>query len=308
MYSGNKKVFFIGGSSYSGSTMLDMMIANTPEGFSMGEVYAMFRPYRPNHFVINPKCSCGDPNCDIWAQVRKAGEKRLYETIFQLMPNIDFVVDSSKDPWWISEQSDYLKSQGVKVFHLLIWKEPAAFAYSMLKRKRRHWKSFWKNYYKLYFSLIKDYFAIPYSELVQYPDIVLHDICNKAGLAFHKGREKYWMKKHHTLFGNDSAKVHLYDKKNKIVQRYNDTQVDQGLQSNYRSIYYDTNYLKLLPDEILRDIENDLELNKIISALQNKGYPPKELCWPPTKIELRRRLHAVKAFIGKILGRYWQLF
>ena len=57
-----KKVIFIGGTSYSGSTFFDMILANDPKGFSCGEVNALFNPYRPHH--TDPLCGCGDINCD----------------------------------------------------------------------------------------------------------------------------------------------------------------------------------------------------------------------------------------------------
>lgn len=52
-----KTAIFIGGSSYSGSTLLDMMLASGEDGFSAGEVSALFYPYRPHH--INPECVNG---------------------------------------------------------------------------------------------------------------------------------------------------------------------------------------------------------------------------------------------------------
>ena len=64
-----KKVIFVGGTSFSGSTFLDMMLANGEEGFSAGEVYALFYPYRPGH--INPQCCCGDPSCTIWKDIKR---------------------------------------------------------------------------------------------------------------------------------------------------------------------------------------------------------------------------------------------
>lgn len=58
----SKKVIFIGGTSYSDSTFLDMILANDPSGFSCGEVLALFHPTRSYH--IDPLCGCGDRDCD----------------------------------------------------------------------------------------------------------------------------------------------------------------------------------------------------------------------------------------------------
>lgn len=283
--------------------MLDMMLSNSPEGFSAGEVYALFRPYRPINFELKPKCGCGNPDCDFWFKIRKAGEKHLYKAIFRQMPEVSFIVDSSKEPWWIKQQSEYLKSQGIDVFHILIWKEPAAFAYSMHKRVRKHWKKFWKNYHRLYFSFIKNYIVISYSDLVKSPEILLSDLCRKTGLVFHSGKEKYWNKKHHTLFGNKSAKIHLYGKNEESIEQDNFER-----QESHQTIYHNTGYLDLLPDEIKHDIKNDPDLKKIVSVLKDESSPSLDICFSSSQLELRKISWAIKLVIGRVLGRYWQLF
>jgi hypothetical protein len=304
MFPKNKKVIFIGGSSFSGSTMLDMMMANSPEGFSVGEAYVLFHPFRPHHF--KPDCGCQNPDCNFWRQVRKAGEKHFYETIFTLLDDISFIVDSSKELWWIKKQSEYLKAQGVEVFHLLIWREPAAFAYSNLKRNRKQWKKFWKNYYSLYFTLIKDYSVIAYSDLVQFPDRILYDLCRKTGLVFQQGKKKYWEKEHHTLFGNASAKVHLQEENNKAVK--NDGLGNQKDQHQHQSIYYDTSYLKHLPAATIDDIENDDDLKKIVSILKREEGLSKVIGYSTAQLFMIKLGWTIKAFAGKIFGRYREFF
>ncbi len=307
MLNKNKKVFFIGGSSYSGTTMLDMMIGNCDEGFSIGEVYALYRPYRPENFAVKPECGCGDPNCNFWAQVRKAGEDHLYEELFTLFNDISFIVDSSKEPWWIKKQSERLQAQGIDVVNVLLWKNPADFAYSMLKRKRKHWKKFWKNYYRLYFSLIQKYFIISYEDLVQFPDKVLHSLCDKAGITFHIDQKKYWNKKHHTLFGNYSAKRHLYNEKNKTIEQEKFL-INQTGQHKHRSIYHDTSYLKFLPAAVKREIKNDVKLQKIVYTLKTGNRPSDDILFSPAELILHKMGWAVKAFVGKTFGRYRRLF
>jgi hypothetical protein len=56
-----RKLINICGTSYSGSTMLDLIIGNDDKGFSLGEIYAWFRPYRTHH--LNIKCSCDGIDC-----------------------------------------------------------------------------------------------------------------------------------------------------------------------------------------------------------------------------------------------------
>ena len=47
-----KKVIFIGGSSYSGSTFLDMMLSSGDNGFTAGEVSALFLLILPYQFRV----------------------------------------------------------------------------------------------------------------------------------------------------------------------------------------------------------------------------------------------------------------
>ena len=305
----NKKVIFIGGSSYSGSTMLDMMMANSSECFSVGEVHALFRPYRPHHF--NPSCGCGNPGCDFWEKVHQAGENNLYKTIFTFLPEVTFIVDSSKDPWWIKKQTAILKKQGMNVCNLLIYKEPAAFAHSMLKRNRNGWKKAWKNYYRLYFSIVDNYISVAYSQLAQHSSTEIRRLCQICGLEFHNDKEKFWKKQHHTLFGNDSAKIHLYSGKSESYKKCNDKISTQETSSKlHQSIYYDDVHKAALPADVLSEIKNDQQIGRIESLLNNINDTKNSssISYSPLQLFIKKKRHAVKALLGRLLGRYWRLF
>lgn len=207
MIKGDKKtVIFVGGTAYSGSTLFDMMLANDPQGFSCGEVYALFRPFRPHH--IHPPCGCGYPECCLWDDLRSKGENRLYKSIFEHFPNVRFIVDSSKQQAWITKQSRVLEKDGIDVKHVLIWKTPAEIAQSFKKRKReKHWIRSWCNYHRLYFNLVANFRALPYSSLVT-DSSALESVCRYTGIEYFRDKKEYWNKTHHTLFGNTSAKIH----------------------------------------------------------------------------------------------------
>lgn len=239
-----KKVIFVGGTSYSGSTFLDMILANSPHGFSCGEVHALFWPYRRHH--IDYKCGCGDPHCEVWETVRKAGATNLYQRIFEMFPDIDFIVDSSKDPLWIADRTEGLAGSGIQVKNILIWKSPEEFYFSRLKRNRkRDWKRAWINYHKLYFRIVDQWIAIRYKNFATSPD-VLERLCKELEIPFFEGKQNYWEKKHHTLFGNTSARIHLYDSQSELFKNCKAeinssiSQLDSnnGQHNVYRVIYY----------------------------------------------------------------------
>ncbi|GAW94025.1 sulfotransferase [Calderihabitans maritimus] len=61
------KVIFLGGSSRSGSTLLDRMLGQVDGFFSLGEVYHIWQ----RGFAENQLCGCGKPfrSCEFWSSV-----------------------------------------------------------------------------------------------------------------------------------------------------------------------------------------------------------------------------------------------
>lgn len=69
----SKTLINILGAGRSGTTMLDLMLGNDNNSFSLGEVHAWFRPFRKHHFEID--CNCGNKNCNYWTEVKNLKEK-----------------------------------------------------------------------------------------------------------------------------------------------------------------------------------------------------------------------------------------
>jgi len=294
-----KEVIFVGGTSYSGSTFLDMILANDPKGFSCGEVYALFHPFRPHH--IHPICGCGDENCRIWSHILKNGEKHLYNTIFDMFPHIEFIVDSSKNPFWIKQQTKNIEGKGIRITNLLIYKTPIELASSFYKRNRlEYWGKSFVNYHKLYFTLINNWISLGYNKLVK--DIsTLRELCNYLGIKYFKGKEKYWTKKHHTLFGNTSAKIHLYSEneisfRKGLEELSNKTVSDKHtVLNNYRKIYYTINSKieafvnkNINRDKNIKLILDCLIKNDITAKKREKTLCPDELRYSEPSILLRK--------------------
>ncbi len=274
-----KKVIFIAGTSYSGSTLLDMILANDPNGFSCGEVQALFYPWRPHH--KNPKCGCGDQNCHVWEKVAKSGEEKLYDTIFTLFPRVNFIVVSSKDPFWISRQLQRLINSDIETKNVLIWKTPLELAHSFNKRGRlKDWERSWVNYHRVYFSLFHEFRPIRYSHLINDKDILL-ELCGYLEIPYFPDKTKYWLKKHHTLFGNISAKIHLYPKrsdsfhntKNELMHVFSKN-LSLRLDT-HRTIYYEHIENNVLADFVHSKLKSNEYFGKILEVLSN--YNQKDL-------------------------------
>ena len=264
-----KKVIFIGGTAYSGSTFTDMIIANDPGGFSCGEVKGLFYPFKNHHFKA--KCGCGDAECDIWQKVLHEGVENLFASLFSMFPDIRYIVDSSKDPLWIKTQSEYLKRQGIQAKHVLIWKFPLEYASSFKKRGLHGWERSWINYHRTYFAVINDTVAVKYNAFAKDKDgETLKKLCEYLEIPYHDGKAEYWHKKHHTLFGNSSAKFHLYGKESQHYQRLlAQLKREQKEGSTHQSIYYKEVIDQALVAETQHAMANHPAMGRIVDWLEN---------------------------------------
>lgn len=254
-----KKVIFIGGTAFSGSTMLCLALANDEQGFAVGEVRHLFCPQTRYHKNYEEKCGCEDKKCRVWHQVKSAGIQNLYSKIFEMFPNVSFIVDSSKDPFWIEQQSKILEKQGIEVKHLLVWKSPLEFAYSCLKRNQNEsqWSKSWVSYHRLYHSLVGNWRSVSYSQYVA-NDELLEKVCNSMDIPYYEDKALYWQKQHHVLGGNPSARIHLYDKQSTAYRTY-ETRLPKEdkarLERDYKNIR-------------AKDIENE-EVRKLVTGIIN---------------------------------------
>ena len=274
-----RQVIFIAGTAYSGSSMLDMMLGSSDSSFSVGEVRALFYPNKKYH--INPPCGCGDSDCNIWETLNKSGWKSLYTELFRMFKNIETIIDSSKNCFWIAKQQKRLNKLGIKSGVLLIWKNPEEYALSRLKRGQlKNWEYAWLNYHKLLFSLTVNtrIRSISYRDLALNPEEKLKQVCMAFNLKFNPNMLTFWEKKHHILFGNTSAKYHMYDKdNNQFIKSVNnlsmkEMQLDNEksmLNLRHRSIYYKDELKKKLPDKILAPIAKNNSFIKTIDLLKS---------------------------------------
>jgi hypothetical protein len=236
-------VTFIGGTAYSGSTLLDMILANDPTGFSCGEVGALVYPFRRHH--RSPACGCGDPDCTIWRDPR-AATTDVHRYLFDRFPELRFLVDSSKSVEWIAQQQWRLQAHGIGSSNVLIWKTPQEYYQSRKKRsEERGWLTSWLNYHKSYMAVFRSFTSIRYSDLVSSP-ASLEVLCRHLGISFWEGKIQYWNKEQHTLFGNSSAKIHLYPRDSSTHDEMHDelsrlaAQPSQPPGETFRSIYQET--------------------------------------------------------------------
>lgn len=309
-----KKVIFIGSNSYSGSTFFSMVLSNAPNGFCCGEVINFLNPTRPFH--PNYICSCGDKNCKIWSQIKRKNQNNFYETIFNMLPNVDYIVDSSKDPFWICSQIDNLSRKGIETKNILMWKTPLEIAHSYKKRNKLSlWHKSWIAYHRLYYSTINDWRCVKYSQYIR-DDTVLKKVCNYLGIPFFRGKDRYWEKDQHIIGGNHSARIHLYDNNSinylnsisKIpAQEKNTLANEDKTKKTHRTIYNEKINDESLNKNIEYYINNSKYITKILEMLNsfdvtNESVNPS--VWPLLQIpkpllELRKIKRALQFQIGR---------
>jgi len=86
---------------------------------------------------------------------------------------------------------------------------------------------------------------------------------------------KYWQKKHHTLFGSTSSRIHLHESESSeykrlcsyIQENNNRENLSSSHVKNYRCIKYTSIDLTILPNNITEKINNNKSVKKIVAEL-----------------------------------------
>ncbi len=255
----NKKIIFIGSASRSGSTLLDMILGNDPNGFSLGEVYAHHLPWRDNHF--NSICTCGDNECDIRKSLNTLRPSTLYSSIFESMKK-SFIVDSSKVIFWILRGNRLAKKKGFDAINILIYKDPLSLAFSHFKRGEPIKISHYYDYYSQFFETEMPFISVNYNEFVNESPNSLKTICEYCDIPFFPKKINFWEAEQHHYFGSSSVRR---------TKRENNPKLR-------KSDVYPNEFIKLIP-ELEATFTANINLQKVLSKLKEhdvlNGYSKK---------------------------------
>lgn len=189
------------GAPRSGSTMLDLMLGNDETAFSCGEAYALFRPFRTHHFSLN--CPCKRDPCEIWEQLQSIPESELHIEIIRRC-GVSIVVDSAKDLNWFIDSVEWARKNNLVIRNVAIWKDPIHLAYSFWKRtgSTRNLRAHCLTYYRRLLNLRLPFVTVNCEELTAEPQEKLRQVCQAVGIRYFEGKERFWEKEHHFLFGS----------------------------------------------------------------------------------------------------------
>ena len=181
------------GTSYSGTTMLDLMLGNGPEAFSCGKVHALFRPFRTSHRGLERALHDRSDPASPWSRIGPVDEERFHARATEAL-DVDFVVDSSKDLAWIVDAHRWAARARMPVANVVIWKLPYELAHSYHKRdlgfeqSRRHFLS----YYERLLSTGIPFASVRWQDLASEPEATLRALCTLLGIPWRDGRERFW--------------------------------------------------------------------------------------------------------------------
>jgi hypothetical protein len=193
------------GASFSGTTMLDLMLGNAPDAASCGEVGAWFRPRR--HDRIELSCPCGADPCPRWESFAGVPEDQFHRQAMDRW-GVHYLSDSTKRLSWVLDANRWAAEAGLRVVNLLIWKDPVTHAYSHWKRgtpipeaQRR-----FVRYHERLLGLKIPFAAVHYDDFTRSPAAHLAEVCRVADVPYFAGKEEFWARRHHNLFGNEGTR------------------------------------------------------------------------------------------------------
>lgn len=201
-------VVWICSPSFSGSTMLDLMLGHGPEAFSCGEVGFWYRPVQREHLRLH--CSCQESACGVWQQLLTSPEKQIHRRVTQTL-SVRYVIDSTKRLSWVLDGNRWATLNGLLTRNVVIWKSPQLNAYSWWKRGKPIAAAL-DRYIRYYRRLAETGLpckSISYEALVEEPESTLKALCEHLGMEYFSGKEHFWKQAAHLAFGNSGTRETL---------------------------------------------------------------------------------------------------
>lgn len=210
------KVIYIVSTGRSGSTLVDVILGNSPVGHSLGEIYAIYRPFKKNH--LDASCRCQNTQCKYETIIKNSDEDSFHENLLK-KTDIEYLVDSSKDLNYLIDCYNRNLEKNISQHFLVVYKSPINLCYSHFKRGKsiKSWMRYY-NYYNEFIETNIPFTAVNYEELVEEPKLILTKICDIFDIPYSIRNIDFWKNTPHYYFGSKSIEK-IYNSKNpKIIQ------------------------------------------------------------------------------------------
>jgi hypothetical protein len=204
----DKTIVNVLGLQRSGTTMLHLMLGSGPNVIACGEIGGWFRiaRHRP-----------GSEPPEKFLPLRNVLPEQFHRVALRHF-GVDFIVDSTKGFEWALDVNRWAKRQHLRVFNILIWKEPTDQVYSFWKRgeNSKLWRYNW--YHRRLMRAGIDFFTVSYSELVDNPSAKLQEICWAIGMPYFEGKERFW-EENHAFAGSSQGVRNQVQRGNSRIQK-----------------------------------------------------------------------------------------
>lgn len=192
----NKKIIIVGGSNRSGTTMLNLIIANDERAMALGEVGHLFRPHFKEHQDKIDELLKDER----WRKVIEGGKKNLYSNLIELFPEVDIFVDSTKMPEWGKAQMRFNPNLNIK--NIISFKHPQDLLKSFSKRNATaDGERTIHSYYEKSFFMFPNFRSIGLSALVKNEE-AFKKLCAYLEIPYFETKKEFWNRKHPNFFGS----------------------------------------------------------------------------------------------------------
>ncbi|NES76455.1 MULTISPECIES: sulfotransferase [unclassified Okeania] len=268
-----KKVLFILGTAYCGSTLLSLILDSHPQCFTVGELSNLpdfnkkgklddFWSHQFSEKELH-NLSLGLSNARISPAIPLKVEKffreivndhifRPYSIIASKTP-ADIIVDSTKTIYWISSMlrlKELKKEFDIYLLHLV--RDGRAVLNSYLKKRRNMtvkeisylWLERVTNNEVFFDNFYKNKILVRYEMLVTQLPATVQQVCDFLGIEFRPEMLDYWKYEHNIISGNTGTRTSMNKYKNSLEEKQNSTN---------SLIKLDTSWLTEMTEDTIRE-------------------------------------------------------
>jgi|SRR5690554_5341414 len=282
-----RKTIFILGTGHCGSTLLDLILGSHSKMFSLGEVYRVVssEPPIPICDICEGKCEFWKPKLlnslrDLYADSlpkrigRKLGlidttEVSFYRELAEAS-HIDIIVDSSKNPGWISRNGRELKTSDIEPVLIYLSRDGRAVVNSYFRKYpdrgleglSHNWNSRITAINECFDSWSSDNkIHIRYEDLAKRPITTIKKLMEFIQLPFEEEMMRFWEHDHHLINGNAGTKS--------MLLKFKDTHKhEQWVKTNEKEYYRDKELGIKFDERWKRELNAD-QVSIIESVIEN---------------------------------------
>jgi hypothetical protein len=243
----NQKVCFICGASYSGSTLLGLILGSHQDCFYSGEPNKTRFLEDTDYSITKRSCKYCGVNCPVWKDFIVSDSLDLYEQL-SIKTKKPIVIDSTKVITWVEEQIATLQKTSSRLYLIFLQRDGRAVINSRIRKCPEEdikeaingWKERIIQTQELYRNFKGNKIKIKYENLATDTESVTRTLCNFLEIDYQPQMLQYYQHEHHPLGGNSGTQSLVAKAQNKnieefllkIPERYRDYYQNHGLEIN----------------------------------------------------------------------------